>query len=290
MNEFTYALVRYVPDPDRMEPINVGIILQGQDRLDLKLNPNVVRRKEIDTQVFQQWRSFLTQEIRGKPMPLFQPPKTRIAFLEYLSNLCEGSVLLSPPLIHAAPDAKSFDDILADLYLRLVAPPEATSPIAATRATGRFRQIMLQRQFEKRGLKKHAHVKADGDSLWMAYRQVDNGAKIAIDKIEVATQVWSTCTEIDRIPHVADLLPRFLEVSPPVAKRYVLLADKLKHPFTDQTEEEFDAMRHDLENAVNQVKRAGGDVLRSVVEVEAFAREIDAMLPAITDKAMEEQI
>ena len=51
MQDFRYLLVRYVPDRERMEPINVGII-QGAGRIDFRLNPHAARRKEIETVTF----------------------------------------------------------------------------------------------------------------------------------------------------------------------------------------------------------------------------------------------
>jgi hypothetical protein len=117
---------------ERMEPINVGVILQGVGLLDVRLRPNAAEQKEIDADIFRQWRHFLLEEIHGDHIPRFQPEKTSPEFLTYLSRLCQGPVLLSRPLIVQVAAPRTFSDVLDDLYKRLVAAPAAKSPVIAT--------------------------------------------------------------------------------------------------------------------------------------------------------------
>lgn len=288
MQHYLYTLIRYVPDLDRMEPVNVGVILQGAGRIDVRLSPHAAKRKDIDTQVFGRWRQFFLDEVRGGPAPLFQPEKTSPRFLTYLQQLCEGAVILSRPLVLEVGTATTFDSALGDLYDRLVAPPETTSPAAAHRSTGRFRQVAEARQFAKRGMKKHAHVVIDQKPLWMAYRQVANGRVIAIDKVEVDREIGKTANEIERLPHILDQLPAFLGTGLGRPTRHVLLADILQQPFTDQPDAEFAAMRDDLEAAVERVRKAGSQVLRTVLEAEKLADELDQVLPQVEAAATQE--
>ena len=58
MNDLHYALIRFIPDMARMEPMNFGVVLQGAGKIDFKLNPNFARKKEVETPVFQKWRDF----------------------------------------------------------------------------------------------------------------------------------------------------------------------------------------------------------------------------------------
>lgn len=282
MQEFRYLLIRYIPDADRMEPINVGVILQGAGRVDVRVSPHAAKRKEIDTAVFQQWRRFFLDEIRGESAPLFQPPKMSPQFLTYLAQLCEGSVILTRPLVLATDPVRSFDEALESLYRRLVAPPDITSPVAASRPTGRFRQLTENRDFLKRGMKRHVHLEVDKERFWIAYRQVRNGELIAIDKIEVNTQIGATANEIERLPRILQQLPTFLEgAKAGPSRRFVLLADELKQPFTEQAQAEFEAMQEDLEGVVEKVTKEGGRVLRSVRSAEELADEIDRILPPL---------
>ena len=47
MNDLRYALIRFIPDAARMEPINFGVVLQGAGKIDFKLHPNFARRKDV---------------------------------------------------------------------------------------------------------------------------------------------------------------------------------------------------------------------------------------------------
>lgn len=280
MNKYHYVLIRYVPDRERMEPTNVGVILQGNRRLDMKFSQHAAKRSDIDTTAYRQWKDFFRTEVQGDPMPLFQPDKASPAFLRYLEPLCEGPVLLSKPLLLQTDPTRRFDEVLNSLYDRLVAPPEMASPTPASSPTGRFRQLAECCQFVDRGMKRHAHVKVDGKRLWMAYRQVLDGELIAFDKVEVANNIGQTSYEIERLPRIAHLLPDFIRGrAAGKATRYLLLADQLVEPFTGQPEDEFEAMRDDLEQAVEEVKKQGCTIIRITKEAEEFANELDERLP-----------
>jgi hypothetical protein len=279
MRDYRYVLVRYVADRLRMEPINVGVILQGAGRVDIRFSPHAAKRKDIDTATLQQWRQFFVEEVKGDPTPLFHPEKESAAYLQYLAQLCEGAIHLSTPLQYATIESSAFDEVLESLYQRLVAPPEQATTAEVNRATSRFRQISKERDFDRRGMRRHAHVKISGKPLWMAYRQVDNGELIAIDKIEVDNRIGSTASEIQQLPRIIEFLPDFLRTgSNPKPTRFVLLADPLEKPFTDQSPEEFEAMQRDLDEMVGRVERGGGRVLRSLPEAEKLADEIDQKL------------
>jgi len=279
MIDYRYMLIRYVPDQERMEPVNVGIILQSGARIDMRFSPHAAKRKTIDTSIFNEWKEFFRAEIHGKAAPLFQPERTSGAFLNYLEGLCGETVLLSSSLLLSVDSAASFDKVLESLYSRLVAPPEVASHAAATRPTGRFRQIALERSFEDRGLKKHAHVRVGAERLWMAYRQLLNGDALAFDKVEVANRLGQTSYEIERLPRIAEFLPRFIEHRVNGRpSRYLLIADNLAEPFTDQPQEEFSAMSEDLEEAVERIRKCGGEIIRRASDAEAFAEEVDRKL------------
>lgn len=279
MFDFRYALIRYVPDPLRMEPINIGVLLQGRGRIDFRLNTQASKKGVIDTATFKRWRNFLDEEVSGKPVPLFQPDKSTPQFFTYLQEMCEKTVVLSNPLI-ASRDNDGFDDLLDSLYQRLVAPPEAEGVETTDRPTGIFREIADERRFLQRGMKRHAHVMIGDRPLWMAYRQVINGEVIAFDKIEVATRIGQTANEIERIPTVAQQLPEFIDkrVSGKPC-RYVLLADELQRPFSPQSPQDFQAMKADLANAIGMIVSKGGKVITTKQDAQNFCDELDQKLP-----------
>lgn len=280
MVDYRYSLVRYIPDIRRMEPTNVGLVLQGKGQVAVKISPHAAKRKEIDTQVFQRWKAFLNQEVDGTAVPLFQPDKTSPQFFDYLSQLCDGPIFMSEALHHSALENVTFKDVLSELYQRLVAPKESIAAMAASHPTGRFRQISEDRRFIRRGMKQYAHVSIPQGKLWMAYRQIDNGELIAIDKVEVNNRIGDTAIEIERIPRILEDLPKFLKSGHGTKPtRFILLADELDHPFSNQSFDEFAAMRSDLDGAIEKVRNSGGHVLRTPEEAETLATEIDERLP-----------
>lgn len=138
-----------------------------------------------------------------------------------------------------------------------------------------------ERKFLQRGLRQYVHVPVENvPHRWTAYRQVLNGQFIAVDKIEVARELGRTATEIDKLALVTGMLDQYMRAKiEGKATRYVLLADELKEPFTDQSQEEFEAMRTDLEETADKVHELGGEVLRTPERAEQFAAELDKKLP-----------
>jgi hypothetical protein len=279
MFDYRYALIRYVPNASRMEPINIGIILQDATRIDFRLNTQASKKGIIDTVIFKRWRVFLEDEIRGEAVPLFQPAKTSLQFFAHLHGLCDSTVVLSRPFM-VARDVDNFDQLLESLYQRLVAPPEPETSESVNRPTGVFRQIAEERKFVHRGMKRHAHVLVGQERLWMAYRQFHNGTAFAMDQVEVANRMGQTSNEIERLPLIAQQLPRFIGAKiGDKPTQYSLLVDELRKPFTDQSKDEFDAMQEDMERAVEKIKQAGGTILRDRDSAEKLAEELDHKLP-----------
>jgi hypothetical protein len=271
-----------------MEPINIGVILQGSGRIDFKLSPNAARRKDIETQVYQKWRKFFEQEIGGPAIPLFQPPKHSPDFIAHLGSLCENTITITRPLILANQVPTSFEEALESIYDRLVAPPEQKKR-QPNRPTSYFRQIEDEKEFRKRGMKKHPYIAipgVPGNKHWNAFRQVLNGQDIAIDKIEVGNSVGLTADEIQKLSSgVGSFLTAFLKSRPTDGrpKRYCLIADQLDTKFSEQTEEDYGIMQEELDGIKRLVKTLGGEVLDQPNEIVGFTDEIDRRLPKLDE-------
>lgn len=281
MKSYRYALIRFVADALRMEPVNVGLILQDESKLDFQLNPHFARRGNVETSVFRQWKEFLAEEIQGPSMPLFQPKKTSTGFFSHLAGLCDGAIRISEPLAYQVEPAP-FEDVLSALYERLVATPTSATTAESNRPSGRFRQLMEQYDFLHRGMLRHAHLELEGKRRWRPYRHVLNGQVLAIDKIEVSNQIGQTANEIQALAAPLRLLKDFL--ARPVADRptrYVLLADRLETAFGEQSEIDFRMMRDDLEQAVDDVRKAGGEVIRDTKAAADLADDLDRHLPPV---------
>jgi hypothetical protein len=281
MVDYRYCLVRYVPNLERMEPINVGVILQGHDRTEVRFSPHAAKRSDVDTAAFGHWKKFFLQELNADE-PLFQPPKNTPEFLLNLQNLAQGPIVLSQPLVLSAAENRTFDEIHQSLLQRLVMPPDVSSNSEDLRPTGRFRRRAEERNFLKRGMKRYAHVAVDSGRRWIAYRQAVNGEFIAMDKVEIGRELGRTSDEIEKVFHITDLLSGFLgttiEQKP---TRYILLADHLNEPFSEQGETEFQAMQDDLRLLTEQVAKRGGEVIRTPERAEALADELDEKLPVL---------
>ncbi|MDR3620949.1 MAG: DUF3037 domain-containing protein [Paludisphaera borealis] len=285
MNQYFYSLIRFVPDLERMEPFNVGIVLQGQGKLDFKLDPHVAKRKDVDTVIFRKWRSFLDDEIRGDPVPFLQPPKHSRGFLEHLSGLCDQTLVISKPLFLSERPEEPFDEVLQRLYDRLVTPLGQQKKDQAIRPTSTFKEFEDAKQFRKRGMKKHPYIEFSDAKRWNAYRQVLNGENLVIDKIEVANTVGQTADEIQKLSSgVGAFLDRFLNESySSVPPRYFLIADELEDKFTEQTDEDYEAMKAERETVLQLVTGHGGRIISKPEEVQGLAEDIDRKLPTIEE-------
>jgi hypothetical protein len=270
-----------------MEPINVGVIVQADERIDFRLYPHASKRSNIDTGIFNQWKSFLKTEITGEAMPLFQPHRNSPAFLDYLARLCTGPILITRPLIYSVDATVDFPSVLDRLYQLLVIPPDRRGEQGIPdRPTGRFRVLAEDKDLLKRGLQKLVHVKLDDNRRWTAYRQAVNGEVVAVNKVEVDVRQEQTAWEIQAMMPVIDLLPDFLGrrgVDRPT--RYYLLADSLNRPFSGQSEDEYSLMRDDLHRVIKGVRASGGFIVESPSEVDALVMKLDQMLPPIEPEA-----
>ncbi|MCA9128600.1 MAG: DUF3037 domain-containing protein [Planctomycetales bacterium] len=286
MSIFHYALIRFVPNAERMEPINIGVVVQGGGKIAFKLSPHVAKRKDIDTQIYQKWRKFFELEISGPAVPLFQPPKDSPDFIRHLGSLCENTITITRPLIQDIREQISFEEALESIYDRLVAPAE-TKKKQPERPTSYFRQFEEEKEFRKRGMKKHPYIAIPSDSgnrHWNAFRQVLNGQDLVIDKIEVGNSVGLTADEIQKLSSGAgSFLAAFLTSPSPTGRppRYCLIADQLAAKFSEQTDEDYLIMQEELQNIKETVRVKGGEVLDQPNDVIAFAEDIDRHLPEL---------
>ena len=69
MPHYTSALLRHVPDPARMEPLNIGVFVQdGQDavyRINGRFVPGAEVKPDFDRANFREWRRFFRSEMTG---------------------------------------------------------------------------------------------------------------------------------------------------------------------------------------------------------------------------------
>ena len=113
----------------------------------------------------------------------------------------------------------------------------------------------------------------------MSYRQDMNGNSVAIDKVEVASQVGRKASELQAMRTVTSLVSQFLSQS--ANSRYYFTADHLDAPLTDQPPDAFELMRADLVRICDAVSGAGGTVVKSADHAQGMEIELYARLPQL---------
>lgn len=280
MRKHLYSLIRYVPDRQRMEPINVGLVLQDPLGTRVRFSPHAAKRSDVDTEIFRKWKNFFEVEVNGEVDPLFRPPTNSPAFLDHLAKLCDGSMLMSRPLQVIVDDETEPQEVLDGLFRRLVLPPEESDAPETQRPTGRYRELESEFQLLKRGVRRHALVPIEFGPHWRPYRQVPNGKFIAVDKIEVARELGRTANELNALNNIQAFLDVFLKSEVENRQtRYVLVADQLFEPFNGQSQSDFQTMKDDIERTAEIVRKAGGDVFTTPEQSGQFVRQLDEELP-----------
>jgi hypothetical protein len=149
-NRFHYQILRYIPDLNRMEPRNFGVVVQGTGQIKFRINRRFAQKGFVDTEAFRQWRQFLEKEINDEQteqLNLFRPAKDSPEFLDHLNRMIRGNFTLSRPMLTEYRHAIEIDSVLDDLFETLVADKEDKEAVLVTRPTGKFRATSEEEQF-----------------------------------------------------------------------------------------------------------------------------------------------
>ena len=122
-NRFHYQILRYIPDLQRMEPRNFGVIVQGAGQTRFKINTRFAQKGFVDTEAFRRWRQFLGKEIddeQTEQLSLFRPAKDTPEFLTHLNQMIKGNFTLSRPMITEYRKTVKIDSVLEDLFMTVV--------------------------------------------------------------------------------------------------------------------------------------------------------------------------
>ncbi len=275
--DFTYALLRYVPDPERMEPLNIGVVVQGAEGMKLKLD-SYFRRKDVDAGVYKRWREFLQDEVEGEQKSIFRPSRESADFWKYLRSLTGDTVTMTQPLKMATTEEVALERVLEKLYDKLVSRKEPEKEQNLGRPghpAFEFRRIRKERKLDSRGLKKsHALKSARGDYLWAPHRVAENGQLFAVDKIEVDAAPELTYREIDKARSAASQVSNVTSIK----VRWIVLID----PFEDDAFNLGASDRADMKRAFEEtkakVRNAKGEILSDPKEVSQFTAELEHCL------------
>lgn len=206
---YLYQIIRYVPDLERMEAQNIGIVVQGEGQTITKLwkyfRPQG-DRVDFDYSNFRKWREFFEEEINGSQISMFQPERSSPEFLEYLQSRCRSNYLLTRPL-SIVMGTDNMEEVRDYLYERLVRTPESNEP--ALQPVRRFRESIQARRLDK-----HPKFRQDeylhlpnGDSelfKWQYQKNHGSDQRVIIEPIQWMDRVRLTQIELDHVLRAAE--------------------------------------------------------------------------------------
>lgn len=122
-HRYRYQILRYIADLRRMEPQNVGIIVQSDAAITCRFNSRFRVGTEFDSTNYRAWREFFRAEILEKDAGIYQPKRTNIEFLEFLRSRCRGNYSLTAPL-ELVMESGAIKEVETYLFETLVKPPK----------------------------------------------------------------------------------------------------------------------------------------------------------------------
>lgn len=209
---FRYQILRYIADLRRMEPENIGIIIQDARKVSCRFHThhNLHLRRGFDYENYRRWREFFQDEINGPPVPIFQPERTSVEFLYYLQERCSGNYSLTRPL-ELVMDTVNLETAENYLFTTLVLKTEdkektATQPVQKLRSELKQRRILANPAFKKKEL-----FKANGLTELVEYHYLRNhGANlpVIIQPVQILPDISRTINALERaeaiVEHIRD--------------------------------------------------------------------------------------
>jgi hypothetical protein len=279
MNErpFLYQIIRYVPDLRRMEPKNIGVIVQGESQLKHRMWRHFRPgddKPDFDYANFRKWRDFFDEEVNGQQIALFQPPRQSPEFLEYLQTRCRGNYIVTRPL-HVAMQTQDIDAVRDYLYERLVRSPEETEP--AEQPVQRFRARLKEKKLDKnRFLRQDEYVDLpNGDSElfhWQYERNHGSKDRVLIEPVQWLNKIRITQLELE---HVLSAVRKVRAAYLPA--RLIVVMDEVESP----SERAKDATKRLYENYIegrSKLQQESDEVISTVDESESLVERIESDL------------
>lgn len=154
-HRYRYQILRYIADLRRMEPQNIGVVVQSDFAVSCRFNAHFRAGSEFDSANFRAWREFFRTEIFATAAGIYQPERTKIEFLEFLRGRCRGNYSLTAPLDLVMASA-AIRDVEDHLFETLVKPPREEAP-------KNLQPVQLfQNELERRKLTNNRFLKRNG--------------------------------------------------------------------------------------------------------------------------------
>jgi Protein of unknown function (DUF3037) len=280
MNEqpFLYQIIRYVPDLTRMEPKNIGVIVQGQTDLRLRLWTHFRPgddKPDFDYANFRRWREFFEEEVNGPQIALFQPPRHSPEFLEYLQSRARGNYLVTRPL-HVSMRTENIDEVTQHLYETIVRSPEEESE-PAEQPVRRFRERLEAKKLHKNPLLLRDEYVAlpNGEAelfRWQYRKNHGSDELVLIEPVQWLGKIRYTQLELE---HVLSAAKKIREAS--LRARLIVVIDELVEP----SERAKDSTKRLYENYIEgkeTLKQESDEVISKVEQTEILVSRIESDL------------
>lgn len=280
MNEsaYLYQIIRYVPDLRRMEPKNIGVIVQGQSDLKLRLWTHFRPgddKPDFDYANFRKWREFFEEEVNGRQIALFQPPHHTREFLEYLQSRCGGNYVVTRPL-NVTMRTEDIDEVTEYLYGTLVRSPEEESD-PAEQPVRRFRERLEARKLHKNPfLRRDEYVALPNGEAelfrWQYRKNHGSDELILIEPVQWLGKIRYTQLELE---HVLSAAKKIREAR--LRARLIVVMDELVPP----SERAKDSTKRLYENYIEgkeTLKQESDEVISRVEQTEILVSRIESDL------------
>jgi hypothetical protein len=272
---YRYQIIRYVPDLERMEPQNIGVIVQGSfnvvSKIWTRFRP-LGEKPDFDYANFRKWREFFDEEVNGPQISMFQPPRTDPLFLEYLQSRCKGNYILTHPL-NIVMQTDEIEEVRDYLYRRLVKTPDSDSE-PAEQPVRRFRE-----QLQARKLHKNPRLRSDeylelpnGESelfKWQYQRNHGSDQRILIEPIQWLDRIRLTQIELDHVLRAAEKVRKS-----GLNAQLIVVMDEVKTPSEDARP----STKHLYDNYVRgkeELKGLSDEVISSAQQSESLVARIE---------------
>lgn len=274
---FRYQILRYIADLKRMEPENIGVIIQDAREASYRFRTHMGKRPGFDADNYRQWREFFEAEINGPPVPVYQPPRGDIAFLQYLQQRCCGNYSLTRPLELTMP-SDALGEVRDHLFRTLVLKPEeqtgdAKQPVRRLRNELRERKITSNPHFHERQL-----FNANGITELVEYYYVRNhGANlpVIIQPVQILPDISRTINAMER----AEALVKTLRAAR-VKTEISIVVDEMSPPKRDDSDKQKWAYDHIIKGK-RQLEKYDADVVDSTRGTVKLADNIERDLSEI---------
>ena len=197
---FHYQILRYIADLRRMEPENIGIVVQSAAGVSCRFQTHLGSRRGFDHDNYRRWREFFETEINGPAVPLFQPQRNSLEFLKYLQERCSGNYSLTRPLelMMETSELKSAENYL---FGTLVLKPEETQksvrqPVQKLRRELTERKILNHFAFHTKEL-----FTTNGLTEFVEYfyiRNHDANLPVIIQPVQILPDISRTINAMER--------------------------------------------------------------------------------------------